>query len=174
MVHTLLLIRHAKAVGEASSDAERPLSPRGIRDAQVAGRWLADHDLVPDLVLVSPALRARETWEAISSRLGADPVISIDARIYDNTLESLLDVLNDVGDDQQCVALVGHNPSMHALAATLADSFDADADADNNDEVRRLGESFPTAAIAVFDTDGDWSQFPSDDVAPRLFVVPRS
>ncbi|HEX3908230.1 MAG TPA: histidine phosphatase family protein [Mycobacteriales bacterium] len=169
MAHTLLVIRHAKAVGEASSDAERPLSSRGVRDAQVAGEWLADHDLVPDLVLVSPALRARQTWEAIRSRLGAEPATSIDARIYENTVESLLDVLNDVGDDQQCVAVVGHNPSMHALAATLADGSDAD-----NEETARLGESFPTAAIAVFDTDLDWSQFPPDGVAPRLFVVPRS
>lgn len=169
MAHTLLLIRHAKAVGDAASDAERPLSPRGVRDAQAAGQWLADHDVVPDLVLVSPARRARQTWKAISSRLYASPAVSVDSRIYDNTVESLLDVLSEAGDDQQCVAVVGHNPSMHALAVTLA----AGADVGAADESARLAESFPTCAIAVFDTAVDWSTFPPDGATPRLFVVPR-
>ena len=169
MAHTLLLIRHAKAVGEAASDAERPLSPRGIRDAHVAAQWLADHDLVPDLVLVSPARRARQTWEEIGARLAVEPAISIDARIYENTLESLLDVLGEAGDEQRCVALVGHNPSMHALAETLAAASDQD-----NDVTARLAESFPTCAIAVFDTEVDGSRFAPDAATPRLFVVPRS
>jgi phosphohistidine phosphatase len=170
MAHTLLLIRHAKAVGEAASDAERPLSPRGVRDAQVAGQWLADHAVVPDLVLVSPARRARQTWKAISSRLGASPAVSVDSRIYDNTVESLLDVLTESGDEQRCVAVVGHNPSMHALAVMLAVG-DKSA---TSDEAVRLAESFPTCAIAVFDTAVGWSKFLPDDATPRLFVVPRS
>jgi phosphohistidine phosphatase len=172
MANTLLLIRHAKAVGEAASDAERPLSPRGIRDARVAGQWLADHALVPDLVLLSPARRARQTWEEISPRLAAEPAVSIDARIYENTLESLLDVLGDAGHDQRCVAVVGHNPSMHALAATLAAG--SDDDVDDQSETASLATSFPTSAIAVFDTDVDWSQLAPDNATPRLFVVPRS
>jgi phosphohistidine phosphatase len=167
MAHTLLLIRHAKAVGEAATDAERPLSPRGVRDAHVAGQWLAEHDLVPDLALVSPARRARQTWKEIRSGLTARPAASVDDRIYENTLESLQDVLGEAGDDKQCIALVGHNPSMHALAATLAAGSGDDAAA-------RMTASFPTCAIAAFDIEVDWSQFSPDHATPRLFVVPRS
>ncbi|HZI98950.1 MAG TPA: histidine phosphatase family protein, partial [Actinomycetales bacterium] len=59
----LLLIRHAKAApDDDGGDHGRGLTARGRRDAAAIGRWLADNDLVPDLVLCSDARRARETW----------------------------------------------------------------------------------------------------------------
>jgi phosphohistidine phosphatase SixA len=68
------------------------------------------------------------------------------------------------------VALVGHNPSMQALAVTLG----AGSDHDDDDELARLAASFPTAAIAVFDTEADWAHVTPEGATQRSFVVPRS
>ena len=66
--HTLLVLRHAKAAGEPGvNDTERPLTGGGRRDASVPGWWLLARGITPDGVLCSPARRARETWEQIST-----------------------------------------------------------------------------------------------------------
>ena len=116
----LVLIRHAKAVADAPSDVQRPLAGRGHRDAAAAGKWLAELGITPDLVVTSQAVRARETWEEIGLASAVQDV-QIDERIYENTVADLLAVITDVTDDVQTLALVGHNPSMHGLAITLAD-----------------------------------------------------
>ena len=68
----LLLLRHAKAVpgDHGMADIERPLAERGEKAAKRMGRWLADHDLAPDLGAVSPARppHACQTWEIASAR----------------------------------------------------------------------------------------------------------
>src|SRR5260370_33551427 len=70
----LIIMRHAKA-GElpGGPDIERALRPRGRRNAESAGAWLARRELVPDLVLCSEAKRARQTWHYVSEGLLADP-----------------------------------------------------------------------------------------------------
>src|SRR5689334_8265 len=67
-VRRLVLIRHAKAA-EGNVDRERPLAKRGMNEAPEIGRWLAERQLVPDRVVVSPALRARQTWERATTGL---------------------------------------------------------------------------------------------------------
>ncbi len=167
MAHTLLLVRHAKAVTDAATDAERPLAGRGARDAQAAGRWLVDNALIPDHAVVSDARRAVETWEAIASELAGTPAVSIDARVYDNTVQSLLAVLQEVPEDVATVAIVGHNPTMHALATSLDDGLGDDrARAD-------LEAGFPTAAIAVLDVAGSWAEVMLGAATLRELVVPR-
>ena len=85
----LLLLRHAKAViGEAGmEDFDRPLAERGRKAAGVMGRYLAEHDLVPDLALCSPARRTRETWEIAARELPGSDVRDSVARI--RTLNAL-------------------------------------------------------------------------------------
>ena len=158
MSRTLLLVRHAKAQSDGPTDAERPLAPRGVRDAEAAGRWLAAHQLVPDQAVVSPALRARQTWEAMAASLGTVVPSSTDSRIYDNTVEALLAVLREVAGD--VVALVGHNPSMHALALAL-------------DEGGELPDGFPTMSIAVFSVPGEWEALDLGGARLREHAVPR-
>ena len=116
----LLLVRHAKAA-DGPVDADRPLTTRGEKRAAAIGAWLERAGSVPDLVLVSPARRAAQTWELASapSASGGAPVV--DARIYENTVESLLEVIRETPDDVRTVAVVGHNPSIGELAAVLDD-----------------------------------------------------
>jgi len=69
LVNRLILLRHAKAEAEAASgdDFDRPLAARGRREAQAVAEHLAGLGLRPDVAVVSPALRTRETWEALNA-----------------------------------------------------------------------------------------------------------
>ena len=63
---SLLLLRHAKSAWpDGVADLERPLARRGERAAELVGRFLAGHGLVPDRVVSSPARRAAETAERV-------------------------------------------------------------------------------------------------------------
>src|SRR5690625_5108607 len=70
VARTLILVRHAKSDWSAPvDDQHRPLARRGRRQAPATGRWLAQHLPAPDLVLVSVAVRAQQTWELLASEL---------------------------------------------------------------------------------------------------------
>jgi phosphohistidine phosphatase len=163
----LLLVRHAKAVQDAATDELRPLAARGHRDAETAGRWLAELGITLDLVVVSPAVRAQETWAEIAAAVDADHVLT-DERIYDNTVDDLLAVLADVSEEDASVALVGHNPSMHGLAVTLDDG--------NGDVAGEaaLREGYPTCGVAIFDVPGSWADLASGSATLRTFAAPRA
>src|SRR4051812_50149249 len=64
----LVLVRHAKTE-QGEPDPSRRLTNRGRRDARAIGQWLAKNGVVPDLVVVSPAARARQTWEIAAPEL---------------------------------------------------------------------------------------------------------
>jgi phosphohistidine phosphatase len=164
--HRLVLIRHAKAA-DGRVDIDRELAPRGRADAPRIGEWLAARDWVPDLVVVSPARRAAMTWRLAASALPAAPRQVVDSRIYDNTVDDLLLAIHDVGDEVGALALVGHNPGMHMLAADLDDgSGDPSARA-------AVVRAYPTGSVAVFDIDVPWARV--DVGGGRLlgFATPR-
>ena len=139
---TLILFRHAKSdQSSTEADIDRPLNERGERQAPEAGRWLAGNVDGIDLAVVSPAYRARTTWDLASAELSPQPQARIDDRIYAGSLSSLLSVVWDLPDDARTVVLVGHNPGIEDLAALLT-----------NEAV-----SMPTSAIAVLGSDAAWS-----------------
>lgn len=163
-VRSLVLIRHAKAA-EGDVDRERPLAPRGIREAPEIGRWLAARQLVPDRVVVSPALRARQTWERAATGLTDTPDPVQDERVYDNSRDDLLAVVRDTPDSVRTLAIVGHNPGIQDLAM----SFD---DGTGNDAARRdVTGKYATGGLAVFTVDGPWSRAGSGTLT--AYAAPR-
>ena len=139
----LVLVRHAQAA-DAPVDADRPLTGLGARRAAAVGTWLAQSGLPPDHVLVSPARRAAQTWERASRELPEAPTSTVEGRIYDNTVESVLAAVHDVADDVGTLVVVGHNPSIGELAMDLDDG--------SGDPVarREVRAGFPTGGVAVF------------------------
>lgn len=131
----LILVRHADAASNGA-DLHRPLSERGRGDAAAIGRWLAAN-AAPDLVVVSPARRAQQTWDLAAAQLEDPPPVSTDTRIYDNTVDDIIDVIRECPASATGLAVVGHNPSMQALS----------------------GAGFPTASLAVIRYDGEWSDY---------------
>ncbi len=118
----LTLVRHAKSSWRNPDlpDFERPLNNRGEQDAPLMGRRLAERNLAPDLLLVSPARRTRLTAEAIAEQLAvATTRITFDERIYLATAGELIKLLQAIDEERRDVLLVGHNPGITDLANYL-------------------------------------------------------
>jgi phosphohistidine phosphatase len=137
----LIVMRHAKA-GElpGGPDAERPLRPRGRRNAAAAGAWLASRDLVPDRVLCSTAKRARQTWQCVSAELAGEPELVSDERLYDASGPDLLDIFAETDPGVRSLMYVGHNPAAADVAEILTGT----------------PVPFPTAAMAVLSLGCGW------------------
>lgn len=119
MSREIVILRHAQAqpAGAGQSDATRELTSHGRAEAEAVRRWFAEHQLAFDLVLCSPATRARQTTELA---LGGSPETRIEPRIYDATPGALMDVLDGARGAGR-VLLVGHNPGLEQLVALLTE-----------------------------------------------------
>lgn len=166
----LLLLRHAKSALPDVADHERPLGPRGLRDAPAAGRWLRDADCLPALVICSTARRARETWALAAGQLGAEVPVRFDERVYAAEPEDLLEVVAEVPEEVRTLLLVGHNPGLEDLAVSLARKAVAAAEAE---ALERLSRKFPTSAIAVLTFPGSWQELTPGSARLTGFAVPR-
>jgi phosphohistidine phosphatase len=105
-----------------------------------AGRWLADNVGLIDLAVVSPAERTRETWRLVAAELAVPPPVREDDRVYAGSARSLLGVLRELPDEVGTVVLVGHNPGVEDLVASLTGR----------------DVSMPTSALALIDLSGPW------------------
>jgi phosphohistidine phosphatase len=140
--HTLVVLRHAKSDWSTGlDDPHRPLADRGRRQAPEAGRWLAEHGPAPDHVVVSPAVRARSTWELVAAELPGTPSAHVDDRVYDASVDELLTVVAGLPETARTGLLVGHNPGLEELVEHLV-----------GEPVR-----LPTSALALVDVRGPWS-----------------
>lgn len=112
---TLYLIRHAKSDWENPllSDFDRPLNKRGKKNAPFMGNILAKAHIHPDLILASPALRARMTAVEIARQIGYDSdLIVYNEMLYGADYETTESVLKSILSTQQTVFLIGHNPGL--------------------------------------------------------------
>ena len=161
---TLILLRHAKSdYPPGVPDRERPLSPRGERDAVAAGVWLGAAYPRVDAVIVSPARRAAQTWNAVRDHVAAIS-IRTDDRIYEDWGSALLDVVAELPAHVRTALIVGHNPGIEECAAALA--FDGEAEG-----IARLRRKYPTSGIAVLCLPGTWAE-PGSGILAAL-AVPR-
>jgi phosphohistidine phosphatase len=153
----LVLVRHAKSDWpEGVPDHDRPLSDRGRRDAGALGRWLRDTGLAPDLVVVSTARRARQTWERAAEAVGSPGEVRLDDRVYGADEDDLLAVLRGTPAAVGTLAVVGHSPGTERVALRLDDGTGYARDA------ARLRAKLPTTGVAVLDVGPDWGE-----VGPR-------
>jgi phosphohistidine phosphatase len=122
---TLLILRHAKSGwGDPTlADHDRPLNARGKRDAPRMGQLLADQDLTPDLIVSSTAKRARKTAAKVAEASGCKREIELNGRLYHAYPADYVHVLREVDDQHQRVLVVGHNPGLEELVATMAGEY---------------------------------------------------
>jgi phosphohistidine phosphatase len=125
----------------SEADIDRPLANRGRRQAPDAGRWLSANIESIHLAVLSPAQRARSTWDLVSAELAIRPPTRIDDRMYTESEHGLLDVVRELSDDLATVVLVGHNPALENLVSRLTDA----------------SVPMPTSALAVIEVTGSWS-----------------
>lgn len=118
---SLYLLRHAKSswADESMRDFDRPLADRGRKACATIGEFIKDKGIDFDLVLVSTALRTRETIELVKERAEFRGEVRYNERIYEATTSQLLEVISQVDNNRESVLLVGHNPGIQDLLAVL-------------------------------------------------------
>ena len=119
---TLYLIRHAKSSWKFPEldDFDRPLNKRGKRDAPMMGQRLYQQGILPDLIISSPAKRAKRTARAVAEAIGYfQSAIQYDEVVYDASAEDMVTSLRSVSDRVATLMLVAHNPGLTELANRL-------------------------------------------------------
>lgn len=164
----LVVMRHAKAEPSVTTDAERALTRRGVRDAGAAGAWLAASGVQADHALVSAALRTRQTWETVAGAAGWGVEASYDEGLHTAGPETTLDLVRAVPPDVSTLVVVGHNPTV-SLLAQLLDSGEGDPGAAD-----QMLMGFPTAAVALLAVRGPWADLGAGMAGVTGFHVARS
>ncbi|MBK8816916.1 MAG: histidine phosphatase family protein [Methylococcaceae bacterium] len=150
MSRELWLLRHAKAERyDGMEDFDRSLKKRGKRNAKRIGEWLIEQDLVPSLVISSPAVRAIMTAKILCETIGFDlDSIKLEKRLYDEGLSRVKSVLVDVPPSASTVLVVGHNPELEDLLSFLVKPA----------ELPDTNKLLPTAALVRLALPDDWTQ----------------
>jgi phosphohistidine phosphatase len=162
----LWLLRHAKSSwdDDGLADVDRPLAPRGERAARAMAAYLKSEGIRPELVLSSPAARARGTLEIVLPSLGA-PEVLVEPDLYTFDPEPLVERLRAIPETVSSAMLVGHNPAMQALAVWLART---------GERLPELREKYPTGALAELELDVPrWEDVDAGSATLSRFVPPR-
>lgn len=148
----LVLLRHAKAEPHGHvSDELRRLTGTGTRQSTAVGASLLAGGLVPELALVSSAVRTQETWEHVAAALGdePDPEVVVTDALYAAHLVEVVDLVRATDARVRTLLVVGHEPAMSGAATLLAGDGDAG-------DLAQVHSGLPTAAYAVLEVVGPW------------------
>ena len=143
----LIIVRHAHAVHDGSADFNRTLTREGQEEAVAAGKMLKKNELIPDMIISSPAARTVQTAKKIAHKLDfPEDRIVYDREVYSADEYDMLRIIQRVDDSCKILMLVGHNPTLLHLAINL---------------VRKPIDSLPPGGIIVID-------FPKEVSWPEL------
>jgi phosphohistidine phosphatase len=146
---TLMLLRHAKSNWDdpALADHDRPLTRRGHKAAKRMGRLIVEEKLIPDAVLCSTAVRARETWDHVADafrKADHTPPVEFVAGLYHCPVNEFVPILKAAPVTARSLLVIGHNPGLEELL----------------DRLMGTTPHFPTAALAVLELEIDaWAEF---------------
>ena len=157
---TLFVLRHAKSSWDDPdlADFDRPLNDRGTTSAPFMGRLMTTNGFSPDVILSSPAVRARETSTLTKKGGDLDAEIRFDDRIYEASPATLRQVVGYADDEFRSVMIVGHNPGMEGFIRYLTGRL----------------EPMPTAALAVIDLDiASWRDINGETGILRKIFRPK-
>lgn len=157
---TLLILRHAKSSWDDAelSDFDRPLNSRGLEAAPLMGTVIYDHHLQPQMILSSPAKRAKQTAILVKETAGIEENISFVEGIYEASPLKLLKIVSEINDKNETVLIVGHNPGLEGFVKMLTDHSYA----------------LPTAALVKIDLNIEsWSDITANRGKVTMFICPR-
>ncbi len=158
---TILLFRHGKSDwgADGATDEDRPLARRGRKAAASMGALLRRLDQVPDRVLTSPAVRARDTVERAARAGRWSCPIEVVPAFYGGGPADVLQRVREEADETSSLLLTGHEPTWSQLASELI----------GGGTVR-----FPTAALFRADFEGEsWTSVAPGRGSLVWFLVPR-
>ena len=162
-----MLLRHAKSSWDDATleDHDRPIQDKGRGRAANLASWMDDRGIGCDLVLCSTALRTRQTLEVVLPVLGG-PQVRFEPSIYEADAQTLLALLNAVGEEFERVLVIGHDPGLQLLAIRLAMTATGDA-------LERLKRKYPTSAFALLSMgEANWAALAPGMGHLAVFQVP--
>ncbi len=157
---TLFILRHAKSSWDFSdlSYFERPINSRGKKAAPFMGELMKEKNYVPDLIVSSPAERAKQTAMLVKESAECDAEIQFNERIYEASPQSLVYIVSELEEKINSAMIVGHNPGFENLVGLLSG------------ENKRM----PTAALAVIEFDiENWSEISANCGELKEFLIPK-
>jgi phosphohistidine phosphatase len=162
----LAILRHAEALPIAEGgDLERALAPAGLEMAERMGRFFRNNDLAPDLGLVSPAVRTRETFEALERGAGRSFKSEVVPALYNASVETLAEIVAAVPKEIKLLLLVGHNPGFAELANMLAGKG-------KKADLAKMSGHFPAPCLALIEFDRkDWSKIEAGDGRLDIYLT---
>jgi phosphohistidine phosphatase len=162
MLKTVIFMRHAKSDWSMAGqkDFDRPLNTRGFTDAPQMGRKLFEMGVKPDLIMSSPALRAKMTAEFVAEQLKYETdKIVFEEDMYESSTRTLLGFINNLDDQLHCVMLFGHNPTHSYLAEYLTKT--------------EIG-NIPTAGVVCVEFEIDsWKEISEGLGKMKWFLYPK-
>jgi phosphohistidine phosphatase len=167
-VKLLYLLRHTKSSWDDPSidDFERALNKRGLKAATLLANYCRQQDIRPEVVLCSPAKRARQTLTPLLPALGDTPV-TFDRRLYEATQQTLLALIAELPHRCRSALLVGHNPGLQRLALHLVKADPA------NPAFRLLSDKLPTGGLVTLSTaTDDWNRLAARQCTLDSFIRP--
>ena len=150
MSRELIILRHCKSDWDNNvlQDEQRPLSQRGVHNAEVLGQWMLKQSIVPDQVLCSTAVRARQTLKLVNVTLTLpEDRIQFQKELYLASLSTLLRFLSEVDYSYNAVMIVGHNPGLDYLVDHISRK---------KPELTSSGKLMNTGCLAHFQCPDDW------------------
>jgi phosphohistidine phosphatase len=163
-MRTLVLMRHAKSdYPDGVPDHERPLAPRGEREAALAGEWLRSNVGAIDAVLCSSAIRTRQTL----AYTGVVARIAFLDELYGAAPATMIGAINEIRDTVHTLLVVGHEPTVSHVALGLA------GPGSDREAAEHIAVKFPTSGIAVLAVPGSWSDLTVHGAELVRFHIPR-
>ncbi|BDA85088.1 phosphoglycerate mutase [Aureimonas sp. SA4125] len=166
-ISTLYLLRHAHAAVPlpGQGDRDRPLDARGARDAPRIGDMVAEEISGLSSILCSPAVRTRQTLDALRPHLAENVSIAFRDSLYEHGLDAYLAEVRKC-EAARGVLVIGHNPTIEEFALQLVGDGDAKA-------MALLREGLPTMALAIISFDTGISQIAPGSGFLRRLLRPR-
>jgi len=123
--------------------------------------------ITPDLILCSPAIRARETCTRIAEAFARDMDVRFEPELYEGGSQALLKLLREVGSKVSSVMMIGHNTGLEHLALALTSGTESTS-------LARMREKYPTLALACIEIHNEaWSTVGPGCARLSDFVIPR-
>lgn len=159
----LYLLRHAKSSWSNVElpDFQRPLNRRGKKDAPLIGKVLVSKGVKIDLIISSPAKRAKKTAKKVAKQIVyPKEKIVFNEEIYEARIADLLNIIHQIPQEINSLMLVGHNPTFTDLANLLCSDFHT--------------ENIPTAGvIAISFPYESWSEIEENTGNFLFFEYPK-
>ncbi len=130
MTFHLYIMRHAKSdwAAAGASDFDRPINKRGKRSAILIGEWMRENNRLPQKIISSPAVRAKQTTELVIKQFPSmnSGEVTYDKDLYLADPDTLIEVIQLYKNDLNSLMIVAHNPGLEQLVHSLSSEADTD------------------------------------------------